>query len=472
MSASVKRLSRRGMLKVGAGLLGAGALSACQPVATPQVIEKVVTQIVEGTPQVVKETVIVEKTVEVPVGAGPVEIRGACYSMGDAWMANMDSIVADFSTANPDVKVKWEWRPGQGFWEKLQTEFAGGTAPDVCINQVNWVIPGAARGMFLDIKPFIERDAFDMSDVWYPTYEWEWQNGLYGFGSIAAANVVWMNKTILGNAGLEMPNDEFNWDDFLTYAQAMTDKANDQWGALDFTGHPATGCIGAFIVMAGGSVLNEAKDKCTINEPPCIEAAQFLVDLIYKHEVSPKSADREGKENHFMTGKAAMTERGTWIEDQVRSANLFDWDWCPYPKHPQTGKRTVMIGSNVWSIIANTQYRDAAWKFIAYLQTAPAQAKFAKYGIPTSKTVVESQEYIDAHKPQNVSLVINEMDCCGHDYYITADVDEWWNVLGQELDPMWSGEMSVEEALNNATKAVDEVFARRPEWYKNALGES
>ena len=54
MSASVKRLSRRGMLKVGAGLLGAGALSACQPVATPQVIEKVVTQIVEGTPQVVK----------------------------------------------------------------------------------------------------------------------------------------------------------------------------------------------------------------------------------------------------------------------------------------------------------------------------------------------------------------------------------------------------------------------------------
>jgi hypothetical protein len=30
-------------------------------------------------------------------------------------------------------------------------------APDITINQMNWVVPGAARGLFADLKPFIDR---------------------------------------------------------------------------------------------------------------------------------------------------------------------------------------------------------------------------------------------------------------------------------------------------------------------------
>ena len=63
----------------------------------------------------------------------------------------------------------------------MQTEFAAGTAPDITINQMDWVIPGAARGMFVDLMPFIEADQVDLDAYFYDMEpEWGWQGGLYG----------------------------------------------------------------------------------------------------------------------------------------------------------------------------------------------------------------------------------------------------------------------------------------------------
>ena len=89
-----------------------------------------------------------------------------------------------------------------------------------------------------------------------------------------------------------------------------------------------------------------------------------------------------------------------------------------------------------------------------------------KYGIPGITSVVESQAYKDLHAPQNIQVVIDDISCCAHDYYPTADSDEWWNLCAQEWSPIWSGELTVEEALSNACIAIDEVFSRRPEYYE------
>ena len=56
--------------------------------------------------------------------------------------------------------VTLEFRPGEEYWDKLQTEYAGGQAPDITVNQSNWLVPGASRGMFLDIKPWSSATAW------------------------------------------------------------------------------------------------------------------------------------------------------------------------------------------------------------------------------------------------------------------------------------------------------------------------
>jgi len=74
-------VSRRAILRcaalAGTGLAGTAVLAACGATPTPQtikevvtqVVEKEVTKIVESTPQVVKETVVVEVTAAAATGA-------------------------------------------------------------------------------------------------------------------------------------------------------------------------------------------------------------------------------------------------------------------------------------------------------------------------------------------------------------------------------------------------------------------
>ena len=86
-------------------------------------------------------------------------------------------------------------------------------------------------------------------------------------------------------------------------------------------------------------------------------------------------------------------------------------------------------------------------------------------GIPGSRTVVDSQEYQDAHAPQNINTLIADFSCCPHNYYPTPDAGQWWSAMGAELDLIWSGEATVAEATQKACDAVDRIFAERPdEW--------
>jgi multiple sugar transport system substrate-binding protein len=480
--ASVRRYPRRKILMVSGVALGLAGLAACGATPTPQVVkevvtsvvEKEVTKIVEGTPQVVKETVVVEK--QVTAQAAPpkaVEIRWACYALGEARQKAGQACADDFMAKNPNVKVALEWRPGQGYWDKLQTEFAGGTAPDVTINQMDWVIPGAARGMFLDLKPLIERDHFDMGDYWYPlSLEWEWRGGLYGLLLYAGGQALYVNKTLLAEAGLDLPKPDWTWDDFLMYAKALTNEEKGQWGVLDANVAPPYWAC-SFIHGAGGTVLNDAYNKCTLTEPAALEGVHFLYDLVFKYKVMPTPAVTAGLEQSlFETGKAGMAFAGTFWVGMIRDASKaqgWEWEFAHMPVHPRTRIRKVQLGSNSWSVIANTQHRNEAWALVAYLGGPDGQRQWMAFGLPGMKSVLNSQEFLNSWKPQDVTIPVGDMECCGHDYYPTPDCGEYWTALGQEWGSIWSGEATVEEAMTRICKALDEIFARRPPYYEKVV---
>jgi multiple sugar transport system substrate-binding protein len=396
--------------------------------------------------------------------AAPVEIRLASYGLGDAWNNNLEKTIDGFRAQHPEITVKVEFRPIDAYWDKLQTEFAANTAPDITINQMDWVIPGAARGMFVDLMPFIEADQVDLDAYFYDMQpEWGWKGGLYGGLLYAGGQVLYVNKDLLVEAGLELPAADWTWDDLLDYAIQLTDEEKGQWGIyISPLNPPYWGA--SFIHGAGGTVLNESKTSCTLTEPGSQEGLQFLSDLISVHQVMPAPVTLQGQVNPFLTGKVAMLFGGTWQEGQVREAG-FDWDFAPMPAHPETGSRSVQMGSNAWSILSTSTHQQESWLLVKYLMGEGGQRGMMTNGVPGLTAVVESDDYLELHRPQNISIAINDFANYGHDYYPTPDTGEWWNAVGQELSAIWSGEASVEEATQRACEAVDEIFARRPaEW--------
>ena len=55
-----------------------------------------------------------------------------------------------------------DWEP---YWDKLQTAIAGGDAPDVFAMDGPLFPDYQSRDVLLDLKPFIDRDGYDLSQL-------------------------------------------------------------------------------------------------------------------------------------------------------------------------------------------------------------------------------------------------------------------------------------------------------------------
>jgi multiple sugar transport system substrate-binding protein len=388
------------------------------------------------------------------------EIRMATYTISEAWDSTIQALIDEFNAQSDSVSVNLEFRPGDQYWDKIQTEYAGGQAPDITLNQINWLVPGASRGMFVDLKPYYERDEIDLSDLWYDMeQEWAYEDGMYGALLYAGGQALYYNKGLLEAAGESPPSADWTWDDLLISSQALTNVAEDQFGVtLSMPNPPYWGC--SFIHGAGGTVLNDARDECTLNSPESRAALQWLVDLTFEHNVAPIMIQEDGAENLFLAGRIAYYFGGTWEEAAIRSSDL-DWDFLPMPAHPETGIRSVQMGSNAWSILSTTSDADAAWEVVKYIGGPEGAAGVSSLGIPGYRSVIESEEFLEMHAPQDITIPVSDFEQYGHDYYGTEDSGEWWNAVTQELGPMWTGEDSVENATQRATDAVNEIFSRR-----------
>lgn len=388
------------------------------------------------------------------------EVRMATYTLGEAWDGSIQAMIDDFNAQSEIANVKLEFRPGDQYWDKIQTEYAGGQAPDITMNQMDWVIPGAARGMFVDLKPLYERDNVDLSDLWYDMdLEWAWEGGMYGGLLYAGGQMLYYNKSLLAAAGEAAPAADWTYDDLLASAQRLTDEASGQYGVtLSNPNPPYWGC--SFIHGFGGAVLNETSDECLLNSDECRAALQWLVDLTFTHKVAPIMIQEQGMENPFLTGKVAYYFGGSWEEASIRTTD-FEWDFLPMPAQATTGIRSVQMGSNAWSILSTSSNVDAAWEVIKFISGPEGATLIQGLGIPGYTSVVESQEFQDRHKPQDILIPVHDFATYPHNYYPTEDAGEWWGAVANELAPMWTGEDTVENSTQRATDAVNEIFSRR-----------
>ncbi len=388
------------------------------------------------------------------------DVRIASYTVNDTWNATVEEMIAAFNAQSTLANASIEFRPGDQYWDKLQTEYAGGQAPDITLVNSEWIGAGASRGMFVDLKPLYERDQVDQSDLWFDmTTDWGWEGGQYGALLYVAGQALYVNKDLLDAAGEPMPAVDWTWDDLLESAKRLTNEAEGQYGIyIGPLPPPHWSC--AFVQGAGGAVLNDARDECTLNTAEARAGLQWIVDLMLAHKVMPTVGATEGQENPFLANKIAYFFGGTWEESAIRTTEI-NWDFAHMPAHPTTGITSVQLGSNAWSMLSTTGDEDATWEVLKYLGGPEGAQSLISLGVPGFNSVVESPEYQELHRPQDILVPVSDFREFGHDYYTTPDAAEWLTAVVNELGPMWTGEDTVENSTQRAVDRVNEIFSMR-----------
>ena len=376
-------------------------------------------------------------------------------------LASTKELLDLFMKKNPDIKVEFTTEAWGGYWNKLQTLIAANVPPDVFLLSVDYIIDFYKRGVLLNLTPLIENDkSLDLKDFFEPPFEIFTVNGnLYALPRDINAIVLYYNKDLFDEAGVEYPNEKWTWDDLVKAGKKLTKDLNndgyiDQWGfitSLDFEV-----CWGNFVLQNNGKLLNEDKTKSLVNSPEVIEAIQFLYDLETKYKVAPNvTAKASLGDNVFLTGKVAMISDGSWRIGAYRSAN-FRWDIAMLPMK----KKHACIANGVaHAISAKTKYQDAAWRLVKFLSDKEAQIALAKSGtsIPIRKSIAYSEYYLDGNPPGKINCL--ESIKYGYNYPVTEKMSEWLTFhLNNEIELAWLGKKTVQQAMNDAKKKIDKIL--------------
>lgn len=154
----------------------------------------------------------------------PVTIRFAWWGNDSRAKTTLD-VIKDFEAANPTIKVQGENTEFSSYWDKMATQIAGGTTPDVFAMSGAYPSEYASRGVLLDLDKV--KDQIDTSKFAEGTVDLgKIEDRQYTITAGVNAMSMVIDPKVFEAAGVELPDDEtWTWDDYAEIAAEITQKS-------------------------------------------------------------------------------------------------------------------------------------------------------------------------------------------------------------------------------------------------------
>jgi multiple sugar transport system substrate-binding protein len=384
------------------------------------------------------------------------------YSIwGDpAEIKNQQAVVDAFHVANPKITVKVTVSDWDTYWDKLQTGIAGGDAPDVFAMDGPLFPDYQTRDVLLDLKPFIDRDGYDLGQLAdQAVTDFTTPGGQFGLPRDLNVVALYYNKKMFDTAGIPYPDDTWDWAKLVDVATKLTLKGADgktkQWGfyteSTDMENYWSE-----LVWQNGGDIISTDHKTSLVASDQAAGGIQFLQDLIWKHKVMPDASITDALGDAFEQGQAAMESNGSWLVATHQAAGL-DFGIAPLPKGP-AGQATSINPTGA-VIYKNSKNPDAAWAFVKYLASPAAQTQLMelKASLPANKAVLSGPfaTSFDGAKVLADAIAYARIKPSFKGF------NDWTTALQTEIDAnvFTEPKKTAKQALTDVLPALDKILA-------------
>lgn len=411
-----------------------------------------------------EEPVALETTVETegeaatgtgaePAAEEPVTITYYTFSAAPDHLEALDQMIAAFNVEHPTIEVRVETAPFDDYFTRLQALIAGGQAPDVFeLNYENFV-SYAARNVLLNLDALAASDDTFSADIFYErAYDaFKYQGVQLALPATFSTVVLYYNKDLFDQAGVDYPAEDWTWEDAVGAAEAVADPDAGIWGLYSpiqfwefYKKAAQNGC----------QFFNEAQTEATLDDPACVEALETMVSFV-EAGVMPGDADLAGMsgDDLFSAGQLAMDVTGIWMFAAFADAP-FAWD---IQVEPGMAQKATHFFANGVAAYANTPHPEAAWEWMEFFTTSPEMAEIriaSGWELPTLNNEAYVRGYLEQTPPENREAVFASLN-----YAITPPVierqNEMQDAVNQLLDRVKLGQLTAEEALQEADAQVE-----------------
>jgi sn-glycerol 3-phosphate transport system substrate-binding protein len=380
----------------------------------------------------------------------------------------IDGFAADFEKENPGIRIKPIYSGSyQDSITKALTAVKSGEPPVTSIllsTDMYTLIDEDAIFPFDDVAKSPQDQAWIKS--FYPAFMENSQTGgkTWGIPFQRSTIVLYWNKEMFKEAGLDPNRPPASWNEMSEYAQKLTRRDASgkvtQWGLqIPSSGFPYW-LFQGLAIQNGTNLMNPAGTETYYDRPEVIEAVQFWVDLSRKHKVHPEGIVEWGTTpKDFFERKMAMMWTTTGNLTNVRNNAKFDFGVAMLPAGKQRGSPTG--GGNFYVFKKSTPaQREAALKFIKWV-TQPARA--AQWSIDTGYVAVlpaayetpAMKKYVSEFPPAAVArdqLPFAKAELSTHDNQRVT------KALNDGLQAALTGTKTPEAAMKDAQREADRLL--------------
>jgi ABC-type glycerol-3-phosphate transport system substrate-binding protein len=382
--------------------------------------------------------------------------------MGNYLGNEMGALKAEFELENPDLTIEAIHNVAANDWSdyfvKIRTLIAGGDSPDVMYVAIEGAQYLAAKNMAIPLDEYIANDPTfrdDYKDL-HPKLQSAFELNGHVYGTVFGWNnvVTHFNLDMLEEVGLDVPSSDWDEEEFLKYAKALTREVDGQ-KVFGFSIPDFYFVTSAWLYNYGASFLNEDMTASALDTPEALAAFQMLYDLVYKYKYAPQpTADTANPIAMFTNGQVAMVLLGRWPLPSWKEADMnFDIQYLP-----NFGAQKVIFGSGAWVVSSQSKHPEEAYKLAKFLSSEYAQKSALKLdAIPTRISVMD--EMLPQYAPENTMLYRESADIASPVQAPEA-YPEIAQIFSRYFSLLMADEIAVEDCVLGMHNEINDVLKK------------
>jgi multiple sugar transport system substrate-binding protein len=329
---------------------------------------------------------------------------GGPVTLNFTWWGNDDratrynQAIELFEKANPTITVNGTFADFESYWTARSTEAAGRSLPDLMQTDLSYLREYAENGHLLDLAEYVGSDIDDSGFDAELVKAGALDGVQVGIPTSTNTLALFVNETMATQAGVELPPEDYTWEDYFAWMKQMSDAGlQNEGGQGVYGGGDPAGTMWRFIQWLVQKGIEPFSDEGEFNftQDDVEEYVSQTEELrtsgaVFPAERAQQVAPLDGfhvKEqasamtwDNFLAGYAAEVEGPITI--------------LPMPTGPEGEKAMFWKPSMLLSVGANTEHPDEAVKLLNFLVTDPEVGRIfgTSKGVPADQAQREAMD--------------------------------------------------------------------------------
>lgn len=288
--------------------------------------------------------------------------------------------LATFQKNNPKIRIETRYSGYDGYFDKFNTQVAGGSAPDLLQMDTALVAQYARKGILAPLDPYVGK-SLDLTGFSRTLLAAGTVDGkLYGVPSGIGVNQLTVNRSGLEKLGLRLPDPEWTWTDLK---KTSVDVYRKSGGRIYGTDDVGGGTLQAFEIFArekGHQLFSADGKKLGFTSDTLQEWWEYWAGMRKANACPPpavtSAAHNDLTKNAVVIGKALFTfDTGVYgAGGSITSATL---DFLPTPQGDWPGARegNFVNGGVLLSATRTSKKVADSVKIMSFLAQDPTAIK-------------------------------------------------------------------------------------------------